>query len=45
MYNNDHRVYDLNDASRDLSTIFQEAMNLGYITYNEADPTQIADQP
>lgn len=45
MYNNDHRVYDLNDASRDLSTIFQEAMNLGYITKNEADPAQIADQP
>jgi len=45
MYNNDHIVYDLNDPSRDLSSIFAEAMTLGYITKNEADPSHHVDQP
>ena len=45
MYNNDHRVYDLNDRTRDLSQIFQDAMDQGIITLNEADPGHSADQP
>jgi hypothetical protein len=45
MYNNDHRVYDLNDPTRDLTQIFQAAMNSGIITLNEADASHSADQP
>jgi len=45
MYNNDHIVYDLNDPSRDLTSIFSQAMTLGYLTYNEADPSHLGNQP
>eukprot|EP00492_Amphilonche_elongata_P005723 TRINITY_DN91_c0_g1_i11.p1 TRINITY_DN91_c0_g1~~TRINITY_DN91_c0_g1_i11.p1 ORF type:complete len:986 (+),score=193.47 TRINITY_DN91_c0_g1_i11:55-3012(+) len=36
MYDYDHIVYDLNDRTRDLTSIFEDAMTLGILTVNQA---------